>query len=88
MFKLGCVAIALYIAVNAMFSLQPGFFESVTRCALHGWGIGTMVIFKAPVRDGAEHALNGNDIMNSTTTIVPETDLNFLNATAIKNGRM
>lgn len=84
--KLGYIAIALYNAVNAMFSLQPGFFESNTRFVLHGRQIGTMAIVKASLGDVAEYALNGNNTTNSTT-VVPNTDLSFLNATVIKNGR-
>lgn len=87
MIKLGYIGIALYNAVNAMFSLRPGFFVSVTELVLHGRQIGSVKIQtqSVAVGDGAGHALDGNNTVSSTT-IIPEANFEFLNATTIKYG--
>lgn len=83
--KIGYIIIALYNAINAMFQLQPGFFECSTDFILHGRKIGSMAIFKRTSVAGANSG-SGNDTVNSTATTAPQVDFESDNVTTIKHG--
>lgn len=86
--KIGYIVIALYNAINAMFQLQPGFFECSTDFILNGRKVGSMDIFKRASVPGANSGTGNNtvNIVNTLTTTIPQVDFEPVNATTIKHG--
>ena len=79
--KFGYIIIALYNAVNAMFQMQPGFFECNTDFILQGRKIGSMVIRSrgSPTGSISGHANASNTVVNSTISTVPQVDFKIVN---------